>query len=87
LNAFSVEFVPRSFFMKQVAAILFLVAAPALFAQPKQATTPDAAPQAGDNTSRSSSGQATAHDKHTRKHRTGHHHRRHHATAKSHNNA
>jgi hypothetical protein len=72
--------------MKQVAIILLLCVTPALFAQPKQTPSSDAVPQATDNTPRSPSGQATAHDRHTRKHRAGHHHRRHHATAKSHNN-
>jgi hypothetical protein len=71
--------------MKHIVSILLLSAAPALFAQPVQTPSSDPVPQAGDNTPRSSSNAATSHDRHEHKHRSGHHQRRHHATAKSHN--
>jgi len=70
--------------MKQAAIILLLSIAPPLFANPMQTPAP---PLTNDNPPRSSSGAATSHDKHAHKHRTGQHHRRHHATAKSQNNS
>jgi Ni/Co efflux regulator RcnB len=69
--------------MKQMASILVLALAPALFAAPRQAAQ-DPATQAGSDSPSSPSSRATSHDRHARKHRAGNHHHRRHTTAKSH---
>jgi hypothetical protein len=72
--------------MKQFASILVLTLAPAVFAAPRQTTPENPAPlTSNDDTPRSSSGRATSHDRHARKHRTSNHHHRRHTTARSHN--
>jgi hypothetical protein len=69
--------------MKQIASILVLALAPALFAAPRQAAQ-DPATQAGNDSPSSSSSRTTSHARHARKHRASNHHHRHHTTAKSH---
>lgn len=70
--------------MKQIASILVMALAPALFAAPRQAAQ-DPAPQAGSDSPFSSSSRATSHARHGRRHRMSNHHHRRHTTSKSHN--
>ncbi|HXN54024.1 MAG TPA: hypothetical protein VN943_18990 [Candidatus Acidoferrum sp.] len=71
--------------MKQIVSVLLLGLAPAVFAVSKQRAPADPAPQASNDSARSSSSKATSHDRHVRKHRASNHHHRHRTTPKSHN--
>jgi len=71
--------------MKQIASVLILALAPVVLAAPRQTPAADPAPQASNDSPRSSSSRATSHDRHARKHRASSHRRHHHTAAKTHN--
>jgi len=70
--------------MKETLALLALAVTPMLLAGERQSSPPaEPARQASSDAGRTSAARATSHDRHTRKHRSGSHHRRHRTTAKS----
>ena len=71
--------------MKHIVTVLVLGLAPAVFAAPMQTASAGPVPQASSDSGRSTSGKASSHDRHVRKHRAGNHHHRPRLTAKNHN--
>jgi hypothetical protein len=71
--------------MKQIFSVVVLVLAPAVFGAPRQTPPLEPAPQASNDSARSTSSKATSHDRHMRRHRASSHHHRHRTTAKSYN--
>ena len=70
--------------MKYVFYLWAFALVPAQLAASVQTPPTEPASQANADNLRSSSGKATSHDRHMRKHRTGNHHHRPRTTAKNH---
>jgi hypothetical protein len=71
--------------MKLILSVAALLLASTVFATPRQTSAAEPAQQASNDATRSTSGRATSHDRHARKHRAANHHHRHRTTTKNHN--